>query len=666
MSSSSDYPPILDGSTIRSKNTELAVEKHINKILLIEDNPADAKMVQLFLAESGLEGCTLNVKQTLTQGLEEIGKSNDFAAVLLDLSLPDSSGFQTLEKLLNAYPNMNVIVLTGHSDKKLGLDAVKYGAQDFLVKGSYDVDIFAKTIRFSIERKKFYDQLQEARLRYQNIFTNSKDGIYVCEFDGSLIDFNKSTSEIVGYEANELEQFNIKKLFADNEFWDNFLERIQATNNVVEEEVDITCRDGNIKHCIISASKMEYGSFNGVNGFITDITEKKLAEKLREDRKIADKTNALKEQFIASISHEMRTPMNAILGMSNLVLKTDLNEEQFNYLSSIKQSSEILLGIVNDILEISSIQNGKIKFDYENFDLHELLANLLSVMQYKVFEKNLSFQLDINPRIPKYLVGDKLRLNQILYNLVGNAIKFTDDGLIRIEVIELNESHGSWHVQFMVEDSGIGIPGDKIGVIFETFTRIRSKERIYEGTGLGLSIAKNLVEYQGGKIWVESTVGEGSRFYFDLIFEEGEAPDAAKPILESLDPNTTYSLLLVEDHAINRVVATQTLKKQFPNIQMQIAVNGKEAVEKVKESDFDIILMDIQMPIMDGYEATQAIRKMDNEKSKIPILAMTAHANIKENERYKDYGMNDFVLKPFEPEQLFHKISTYIKLQETN
>lgn len=663
MSSSSDYPPILDGST--RKETDLSTEKHTNKILLIEDNPADAKMVQLYLAESGLQDCSLTVKTTLSDGVEEISKTENLAAVLLDLSLPDSSGLHTLEKLLRIYPNLNVVVLTGHSDKKLGLDAVKYGAQDFLVKGNYDADIFAKTIRFSIERKKFFDQLQEATFRYQNIFTNSKDGIYVCEFDGSLIDFNKSTCELVGYELEELRNTNIKEFFGDPEFWDTFLERIHATDNVVEEEIEIHCKNAKLRYCIISATKMSYGNFKGVNGFITDITERKQAEKLREDRKIADKTNALKEQFIASISHEMRTPMNAILGMSNLVLKTELNEEQFNYLSSIKQSSEILLGIVNDILEISSIQNGKIKFDYENFDLHELLANLLSVMQYKVFEKDLDFQLDINPLIPKYLVGDKLRLNQILYNLVGNAIKFTDNGLIRIEVLELNNSNGSWHIQFMVQDSGIGIPGDKIGVIFETFTRIRSKERIYEGTGLGLSIAKNLVEYQGGKIWVESTVGEGSKFYFDLIFEEGMAPDGEQPELESLDPETAFNLLLVEDHAINRVVATQTLKKQFPNINMVVAVNGQEGVKQVMENDFDIILMDIQMPLMDGYEATQAIRKMDSEKSKIPVLAMTAHANIKENERYKDYGMDDFVLKPFEPEQLFHKISTYIKLKRT-
>ena len=650
---------------LKNNNKELEVTSDkLLKILLIEDNPADAKMVQLLLVDSDLEQHTLTVQNTLTTGLEEIKNNDDFDVVLLDLSLPDSNGFDTLKKLISAHPNTNVIVLTGHSDKQLGLEAVKLGAQDFLVKGSYNSELFSKTIRFAIERKKIKENLEEAQLRYQNIFTNSKDAIYVCDLEGKLINYNKATSNLTGYDKENLLGINITSFFEDAEFWDSFLNRILQSNIVVEEEINLVCKDGSIRNCIIYAGKLSYGNFSGVNGFITDITERKQAEKLREDRKIAEKTNKLKEQFIASISHEMRTPMNAILGMSNLVLQTKMNQEQFNYISSIKNSSELLLGIVNDILQISSIQNGKIKFEYDVFDLHDLLANLISVMQYKVFEKNLEFTLEVNPTIPRYLIGDKLRLNQILYNLVGNAIKFTDEGHIRIKVEELNDSNGTWHIQFMVEDTGIGIPGDKIGVIFETFTRIRTKERIYEGTGLGLSISKNLIEYQGGKIWVESTVGEGSRFYFDLIFEEGQEPEAGS-VLETLDPMTSFNLLLAEDHPINRVVATQTLKKHFPNLNLTIAVNGQEAVEKVEEMDFDIILMDIQMPIMDGAEASKTIRKMDSEKSKIPILAMTAHANIKEDERYKDYGMNDYVLKPFEPEQLFHKISKYIRLKKT-
>ncbi len=661
--SSSEYQPILVAGSSQNNTSNLS-NSEINKILLIEDNAADARMVELLLVESGMKHCELVVKKSLNAGLISLEEQDDYAAILLDLSLPDSFGFDTLNTVLQQFPNNNVIVLTGQQDRQLGLKALKMGAQDFLIKGNYDANVFLKTIRFSIERKKYLKKIEEAQTRYQNIFTNSKDAIYVCNSEGKLVDFNKSTSVITGYDNSELFGIPIEALFENRNFWDTFQERVFQSKFVVEEEVNIVCKDESIRNCIISAGQLVYGNFVGINGFIRDITERKQAEKLRQDRKIADQTSKLKEQFIASVSHEMRTPMNAILGMSNLVLKTDLDDEQYNYIKNVKNSSEILLGIVNDILEVSSIQAGKVKFTYANFDFHSLMANMINVMQYKVDEKELNLELKIDPSIPRYLEGDQLRLNQILYNLVGNAIKFTDEGEVCITVKLLNESHGSWHVQFEVTDTGIGIPDDKIGVIFETFTRIRSKDRIFEGTGLGLSIAKNLVEYQGGKIWVESEHNVGSTFSFDLIFEEGYEPKLDAPKEDDFDPETTFNLLLCEDHMINRIVATKTLLKQFPNINLVVAENGKLGVEKLKEGDFDIILMDIQMPVMDGYEATQYIRsEMEPEKAQLPILAMTAHANIAEDDKFKEYGMDDYVLKPFKPEQLFSKIGHYVTLK---
>jgi len=666
MVSSSEYQPILVAGSSENNTSNLS-NSEINKILLIEDNAADARLVELLLVESGMKHCELVVKNSLNSGLKSLEEQDDYAAILLDLSLPDSFGFDTLNTVLKQFPNNNVIVLTGQQDRQLGLKALKMGAQDFLIKGNYDAHMFLKTIRFSIERKKYLKRIEEAQTRYQNIFTNSKDAIYVCNNEGKLVDFNKSTSVITGYENSELFGLQIEALFENRNFWDTFQERVFQSKFVVEEEVNIICKDETVRNCIISAGQLVYGNFVGINGFIRDITERKQAEKLRQDRKVADQTSKLKEQFIASVSHEMRTPMNAILGMSNLVLKTELDEEQFNYISNIKNSSEILLGIVNDILEISSIQAGKVKFNYANFDFHSLMSNMINVMQYKVDEKNLDLILNMDPNIPKYLEGDQLRINQILYNLVGNAIKFTDEGTVTITVSCLNESHGSWHIQFEVEDTGIGIPDDKIGVIFETFTRIRSKDRIFEGTGLGLSIAKNLIEYQGGKIWVESEHGVGSKFSFDLIFEEGSEPTLDKPEEDEFDPETAFDLLLCEDHMINRIVATKTLLKQFPNINLVVAENGKLGVEKLKELDFDIILMDIQMPIMDGYEATQYIRhQMEPAKAELPILAMTAHANIAEDDKFKEYGMDDYVLKPFKPEQLFSKIGHYVTLKREN
>ncbi len=757
-----------------------------NKILLIEDNPGDARLVEILLMESDLINCTVTNATTLKEGMEILEENGDFAAILLDLSLPDSRGFETLEEFIFKFPHNNVIVLTGFSDKNLGIKAVKAGAQDFLVKGDFDADILSKTLRFSIERNAVLKRLEEtqkiahigswsfipqekkftvsdetyrifgfapkkdsfdysdlsnpehpfyffniihkaclkqhpetlkgdwkiegidghkrsvyvqcnsqrksnnitvfngiiqditdrkqaeekmitSQARYQYIFSKSKDAIFIATFDGRLTDFNHATVDLTAYTGEILRKYTIQQIFGNVKFWDKIIADVQKGKMVKDIEIEFIDQKNKKISCLITATPHESENFEGFNCIIRNITEQKHAEELRKARDVAKQSAQLKEKFIASISHEMRTPMNAILGMSNLVLKTDgLSEEQSNYIISIKQSSEILLGIVNDILEVATLQNGKLKFENNEFDLFELLANLVNVMIYKMNEKDINFELVINEDVPQFLRGDKIRLNQILYNLVGNAIKFTDEGSIVIGVEKINESVGSVHVKFSVKDTGIGIPEDKIGAIFETFTRIRTKDRLFEGTGLGLSISKDLVEYQGGKIWAESELGKGSTFYFDLILEtansqlELAAPEEEE-VIKQLDSNYSFKLLLVEDHKMNQLVAKKTLERQWKNIQITIADNGKIAIDKLEKETFDIVLMDIQMPVMDGYETTAYIRsKMTPAIANLPVLAMTAHAHISKDEKFKEYGMDDFVLKPFEPDQLFDKISKYI------
>lgn len=751
-----------------------------NKILLIEDNPGDARLVELLLMESDLLNCKIDNRTSLADGIAALTEDGSYAAILLDLSLPDSRGFETLEKLLEKFPNGNVIVLTGLSDKNLGVKAVKAGAQDFLIKGAFDADLLAKSLRYSIERSSVLTRLEEtqrlshignweynpetgefiasdevfrifgaisrpyirleelkgqdpsfavfddihsaaiqqqdlkkdiqvslgngderyvyvqcrvntnteskrvlngiiqditerkqaerellkSRERYQDIFNKSKDAIYICTLDGRIVDCNEATCTLFGYTIDELKKLdNIHHRYGPFDNRREFLSAMLNGQPVRDVEIEVENKQGDKRYCLITASPTDGGSYNGI---IRDITERKQAEELRKARDIARQSSMMKEQFIASISHEMRTPMNAILGMSNLLIKTELNEEQHNYVKSVKQSSEILLGIINDILEISTLQNGKIAFENKDFDLYQVLTNLVNVMQYKINEKDLSFKLEIEPSVPKIIIGDKLRLNQILYNLVGNAVKFTDSGYVRVRVLNLSETEANVHLKFEVEDSGIGIPSDKLEAIFETFTRIRQKDRLYEGTGLGLSIAKNLVLQQGGKIGATSEIGEGATFYFDLIFEKGDAKniednkDNGQNDQDAFDPDLSLRLLLVEDHKMNQLVARKTLERQWENIDITIANHGKEAVDILEKETFDIILMDIQMPIMDGYETTVHIRnEMRPEVAKIPILAMTAHAHISKDEKFKEYGMDDYVLKPFEPKQLFQKITQY-------
>jgi signal transduction histidine kinase len=522
------------------------VNTSLVKILLIEDNPGDARLVEILLEESDFLDCKIINKQSLTEGIEALNEE-EFDIVLLDLTLPDSRGFDTLQRLIQAHPDVNVIVMTGLSDKALGLNAVKVGAQDFLMKGGFDSDLLAKTLRYAIERK----------------------------------------------------------------------------------------------------------------GVLT-----KLAESQRA-REVAEESARMKENFIASISHEMRTPMNAIYGMSNLLAQTNLNEEQRSYIDSVKQSSEILLGVINDILEVSTLQNSKMDFELKDFDLSELMSNLVNVMQYKKNEKPLDFLLTIDPSVPRFIKGDKLRLNQILFNIVGNAVKFTDAGFVKINV-GLAESNGdNFKIKFTVVDSGIGIPSEKVDTIFETFTRIRTKDRIFEGTGLGLSIVKSLVTQQEGTVWATSILGEGTTMYVEMPFTK------AASLVEIEERNNTpaayqdskddiFKLLLVEDHKMNQIVARKTLEKQFPNIQITIANHGREALDILEGgAEFSVILMDIQMPVMDGNETVAYIREK-LPQIKTPILAMTAHAYISKDNIFKSYGFDDFVLKPFEPEQLFSKIHTHL------
>ena len=632
----------------------------------------DTKIVERSTIEKVLQNTTTSpfdyIRFSSIDSISNYLKQNNCpTTILFYCAMFEEQEQQTLAKLVSLFPKKNIILVSKEDRIEIGLTAIEIGAKDYISLEEATADKISRVVQFAEQRnqKQLRDQHEAVKSqdRYQDIVNHSKDAIYVCDLEGNVVDFNPATAALLGLAVDVLPNIDIHNLMHSTKRRKEFLVRLVAGKKVENFEIEIERTNGERRQCIISAHMMEYPDFRGYNGIIRDITEQKQAEALKKARKLAKESAEMKEEFLASISHEMRTPMNAILGMSNLVLKTDLNDEQTKYVSSIKQSSEILLGVVNDILQISELQNGKIKFENKDFDLHALMNNLINVMQYKAKEKNLLIELVMDEGTPKSIRGDKLRLNQILYNLVGNAIKFTDEGHVKIFVVNLNQNNYSVQIKFLVEDTGIGIPDAKKEAIFESFTRIRTKDRIFEGTGLGLSIAKNLIEHQGGKIGVTSEVNKGSTFFFDLIFEIGEELVTAeeKYQIPLIDENSSFRLLLVEDHKMNQLVARKTLEKKWKNIQLTIANDGQEAIAILDKKSFDIILMDLQMPIMNGYETTEYIReKMAPEIATLPILAMTAHAHISQDEKFKEYGMDDFVLKPFEPAQLFKKISQYV------
>jgi signal transduction histidine kinase/DNA-binding NarL/FixJ family response regulator/Flp pilus assembly protein TadD/HPt (histidine-containing phosphotransfer) domain-containing protein len=383
----------------------------------------------------------------------------------------------------------------------------------------------------------------------------------------------------------------------------------------------------------------------------------------KKDKEVAERTASLKQQFLANMSHEIRTPMNAIVGMSRLLYEREHLPHQKKYLNAIVSSANNLLVIINDILDLTKLEAGKVEIEKIPFNIRQSIQSVQEILRFKAIEKNLEFHIDIENGIQQVLVGDPTRLNQILINLLGNAIKFTEQGHVTLKVVTRKQDDAKTVLRFDVIDSGIGISQDYVNNLFEKFTQAGSDTaRKYGGTGLGLSISKQLVDVMNGNISVKSTMGQGTTFTFELPFNIADNQELStvqtfiisnehKNILNSLD------ILLVEDNEFNQILAIDTLKELAPNIQIDVAINGKIAVAKAKEKVYDLILMDIQMPEMNGVQATQQIRSTFMPPyCDVKIVAMTANVMKEDINQYLEAGMNETVSKPFTTEILVHKI----------
>jgi len=396
----------------------------------------------------------------------------------------------------------------------------------------------------------------------------------------------------------------------------------------------------------------------------------------RSKREEAENAAKIKQEFLANMSHEIRTPMNAIMGMTKLALQQQegLNDVHLKYLNGINKSAENLLVIINDILDFSKIEAGKMELEQVPFSIKDAVNNVYDTLRFRAEEKSLLLTVKFDDNIHEWVIGDSVRLNQILLNLAGNALKFTEKGGVTIHVKEESNDGDNATLLFEVVDTGIGIAQDKINSLFESFTQASSDTtRKYGGTGLGLSISKKLVEMHSGTIGARSVFGEGTTFFFTLVYPiskevQGHAADKQVEDLQLSD----LRILLVEDNAFNQMVAVDTLESAITNVTIDVAENGQEAVDKIsffeenswaegRPFPYDVVLMDMQMPVMDGLEATRAIRKLSPKLSGIPIIALTANAIKEETEKCYVAGMNDFVTKPFDTELLLKKIASFVK-----
>lgn len=370
----------------------------------------------------------------------------------------------------------------------------------------------------------------------------------------------------------------------------------------------------------------------------------------------------IKVQFLANMSHEIRTPMHAISGMTKILKRNKYLPTQSIYLDAINQSSANLLVILNDILDMSKIEAGKLVIEAIPMSPQQVLQNVIDILKFKAEEKGLELRTHIEADFPKQIINDPTRLAQVLMNLTGNAIKFTENGSVRIELSQ-SEQDGKALLQFAVKDTGIGIPAEKLDSIFGSFEQVEeSTTRKYGGTGLGLSICRQIVQLQQGRIWVESDLGKGSTFYFNMPLIIAEGSDTSRLQLTDKDLQDLGAklerirILVAEDNAFNRMIAQDDLSFYFPKVNIDTAENGQIAVDKFKNNQYDLILMDIHMPEMDGHQASRHIRQLEslnpNIAKPIPILALTASLLKSEIESCYEAGMNNYIPKPYKAEEL--------------
>lgn len=447
------------------------------------------------------------------------------------------------------------------------------------------------------------------------------------------------------------------------------IETLIKTGKDFQLELDHQRSNGEIRHCIVKGKlKQKVKGHTLLYGTIQDLTERiEFENSLEEARNKAVEMAGLKQKFFTNISHEIRTPMNAILGFTELLEESDLKEEHAKYVRYIQTSAQNLLIIINDLLDFSKIESGKFSLQPDTFNPHELFDNINNTFINTCQKKNLNWVVEVDPSIPSSLYSDAVRLNQILVNLIGNAIKFTPEGSVEVYVRRSKETEDKIWLDIEVMDSGKGIPSSQIDKIFDSFHQVQSKKRKSQGTGLGLSIVKALVDLLEGQITLTSSVGKGTSFYLKIPFLKSVKTGRLSNQINSTGQVLSgVSVLVAEDQEMNQKLIQKVLEKRGAKVCLED--NGKKALQKCHTEEFDIILMDVQMPVMDGLESTKEIRKFNEN---IPIIGLTAHAIPEEQKKCIAAGMNAVITKPFETKKLIQTIknlteNTDLSLQQLN
>ena len=542
------------------------------------------------------------------------------------------------------------------------------------------------SIRTDITQRKLMEaEINKSHRFLQSMTDSMGEAVYTMNEKGLCTSINPEFERLTGWLKAEILQQNLHEIIHFQTFDGTFVptsecpthKSIKQGKKYISDNEYFTHKDGTIfPVSIISVPLYEDGNIVGSVAIFQDISQRKQTEKaLRDAKSQAEQASKEKSNFLANMSHEIRTPMNAIIGMSYLALQTDLSAEQHNYIRKVHYSAEALLKIINDILDFSKIEAGKLEVEAIEFEFHNIIDNIQTLLSDKAQAQGVDLLFDIDSHIPAVLIGDELRLNQILTNLGNNALKFTEKGSVKISArIENIDDDGSLCLRFSVQDSGIGISLDAQKKLFQSFSQAdTSTTRKYGGTGLGLAISQQLTHLMGGEIWLESELGKGSVFHFTACFAQVDDVTQSQKALNAnklgqpqyqnlINKLQGAQVLLVEDNALNQELAMQLLTSHHINV--TLANNGKEALECLELTHFDGVLMDIQMPVMDGYEATRKIRA-HKKFNQMPVIAMTASTMLGDEEKAKDAGMNAHISKPINIHEMFATMAQWITPLET-
>lgn len=649
------------------------LEEGTIRVLMAEDNEVDY-LAFLRYQDNKLLNFETTCVASVADCQEALSKQH-FDVVVIDYLLEDGTGLEIIPML----DNTPFVFVTGASDLEVAIQAMKEGAYDYIVKdynGKY-LRILAKIIRAAAKQKAAQMALQaseeQLNLLHQAM-THVDNAVLIVNTKGEIQWVNEFFTKLTGYSKRELIESNGEVLHPYSSMGFHNLsphfQNVMRTKRSTQFESKIFTKSGHVLYTLSTLSPVldEANEIQNIVSVDIDISKRKDFEKELVNAKIdAETAVKAKDLFLANISHEIRTPLNAIMGASQLLKDRIPEEKDQTYLRIVRESSEHLLEIINEVLDFTKLQEGKFNIVQQPFSLQSLLKSVQDSAELRSREAQLKFQAIQADEIPDHCIGDQVRIKQILNNLLSNSFKFTRKGWVSLKVNSKPLKNDYVELAFEIEDTGIGIPSDKLQKVFEKFTQLQYEyNKKFEGTGLGLSISKRLAEMMGGSISISSELKKGTIARFTLpvkisrqkIHVEREEKVLPQNIMDAL---SGIEVLLVEDNVMNQIVGQKFLQQM--GAISEVASSGAEAIQKMHDKQYDLILMDLQMPEMDGFATTKSIRSsLPKPYCDTPIIAMTAHAIKGVEDECKQHGMNDYISKPINYNNLMDKLyAVYLK-----